>query len=73
MIKFSKWYGRVSGGEARNEVILPPLDGTFGGVAAMVVQRHALKCDIVLVKRVFEVVGALVINDVEGGRVAIVL
>ena len=34
---------------------------------------HALKCNVVLAKRGFEVVGTLVINFVKCGHIAVVL
>ena len=36
-------------------------------------QGHTLKFDVVLAKGGFEVVGAIVINDLEGGRISVVL
>ena len=49
------------------------LGGVFGGVAAMIFQGYTLKLDVLFEKVGFEVFGALVINDVEGGRVYVVL
>ena len=49
------------------------LDGAFRSVAEMVVRGHRLKCNVVLAKIRFEVIGALVTNDVKGGHVAIFL
>ena len=72
LIPFSEWEGRVAGGEASNEVVFPRFDDAFGGVADMVLWGHAFKCDVVLSKRIFDVVGDLIINDVEGGRIDVV-
>ena len=70
-IPFSEWEAIVAGEATRNEVVFPCLDDTFGGVSAMVFQGYTLKCDAVLAKGGFEVVEELVINYVEGRRVAV--
>ena len=52
-------------------MILPGLDGAFGGVASVYMWWHALEGDVVFLERFFEIVGAFVIEDVELWGVAV--
>ena len=64
VIPFIEWEVIVAGGETRDEVVFPCLDGSFGGITVIFVHCYTLKFDVVLAKGGFEVVGALGINDV---------
>ena len=54
-------------------MVFPHFYGAFGCVAAVVLWGYTLKCVVVVAKVVVEVIGALVINDVKGGSIAVVL
>ena len=62
------WIARCKAGA---EMIFPCLDSAFGGVAAVAVGRDALEVDVVFLEGFFEFVGAFVVDNVEGGSVAI--
>ena len=46
-------------------MILPCLNGPFGGVAAVAVWQDSLEVDVVLLEGLFHCVGALVVKNVE--------
>lgn len=52
-------------------MILPCLNGPFGGVAAVAVWRDSLEVNVVLLEGLFHFVGALVVENVEYRCVAI--
>ena len=54
-----------------HKMIFPCLDCAFGGVAAVAVGRDALEVDVIFLEGFLEFVGAFVVEDVKGGRVAI--
>ena len=54
----------ITGGEAGDEVCLPRLNSTFGGVPAVDMRRNALEGDIVFGEGLFDIVGAFVVDDV---------
>jgi hypothetical protein len=52
-------------------VVFPGLDGSFSGVAAVLMGRNALEVDMVLLKCEFDVGGTLVIEKVKLWSVAV--
>ena len=51
-------------------MVFPSLDGSFSCILAMVVRRDALEGDFVFLESFFELVGALVVEEVQLGRTA---
>ena len=47
------------------------MDGTFSSVGAMFVRRDTLEVYVVLGESIFEVVGALIVEDMKLGRMAL--
>ena len=52
---------------------LPCLDGSLGGVSAMAVRGDSLEVDFVFFECFLELVGAFVVEDVQRGRMSVVL
>ncbi len=62
----------VDGAKNGDEVIFERPNGTFGSIDAMFFRWDALELDVVLGKSIFEVLGTLVVKNVEIGRMAVV-
>ena len=54
-------------------MVLPSLDGSFGGVLAVAVRGDSLIVDFVLFECFLEFVRAFVVEDVQRGRTSVVL
>ena len=54
-VPFSERKRGINGGEASNKMILPCLDGSFGGITAVTVGGNALKIDVVFGESCFDV------------------
>ena len=52
-------------------MVLPCLDGSFGSVAAMAVWRDSLEVVFTFLEGLFELIGALIVKDVQLGRMAV--
>ncbi len=62
----------VNGAEDRDKVIFEGTDCSFGGIDPMFVWWDPLEPDLVAEERVFEVLGAFVVEDVEFGGMTVV-
>lgn len=71
-IPFGKRELGVDGAKNGDKMILERPNGTFGGIDAMFFWRNTLELDFVLGKGIFEVLGTLVVENVEIGRMAVV-
>jgi hypothetical protein len=63
--------GRVSRGQTSDEMVLPCLDGSLGGVTTMLVGRVTLKINIMFAEGLFDVGGAFVVQQVKLWSVAV--
>ena len=63
----------IAGCKAGAEVVLPCLDVSFGGVAAMAVRRDSLEVNIASLEGLFELIGAFIVEDVQFWCMAICL
>ncbi len=64
--------GGVQAGDAGEEMVLPGLDGSFSGIAAMDVGWHEFELDLVFAEGFAEIFGAFIVQDVEAWGVSIV-
>ncbi|MFN9914148.1 MAG: hypothetical protein ACK53L_16280, partial [Pirellulaceae bacterium] len=62
----------VDGAEDGDEVIFEGPDGAFGGVDSVFFRRDPLEAYLVAEERIFEVLGAFVVKDVEFGSMTLV-
>jgi hypothetical protein len=53
--------GRICSGQTSDEMVLPCLDGSLGGVTTMLVGRDTLEINIVFAEGFFDVCGAFVV------------
>ena len=63
-VPFGEWKFGVDCAENGDKVVLESSNGTFSCVDTVLFRRNTLELDVVFTKRIFEVLGAFVVENV---------